>query len=354
MKRLPLVALLAIAAVVCNAQKVDLDKFNFTFDYRDLPLNPLSPEFKTYSTVFSASPQIRNLYESGIDDKVNIDGWKKVSGSPGHVVVSIVMEDMMITDVNVTDRVEETKDKDGKVTGRKYYYKTTFNYTWNGNAVVKDHKENKISDYSLGSNESRQWASSEYSTYKAAQENYNNNRTAIRNNLLRSLVDGSLSSLSAWLSNNYGYPSRKESEVLWLCDSKKHPETVTQKEAWEKFKPAVAAVNVNEFPEATKQTFEELLKYFDSIVAKYPADEKADKKMRYGSYYNKAKIYLYLDQPENAIKEADALIANDYDPGDGKRIKKEAEALIELLKKNNATTRHFPIDLSAVQPPAAN
>jgi hypothetical protein len=156
------------------------------------------------------------------------------------------------------------------------------------------------------------------------------------------------------MSNNYGYPTRREAEVLWILDSKKHPEYPTQKEAWDKFKPSVAAVNANEMPASTKQTFEELLKYFDSIVAKYPADEKADKKMRYASFYNKAKIYLYLDQPESAIKEADALIANDYDPGDGKRIKKEAEALIEAFKKNNASSRHFPIDVSAYQPPAAN
>jgi hypothetical protein len=355
MKRLPLVALLALAVVVCNAQKVDLDKFNFTFDYRDLPSNPLNPEFKTFSSAFSLSASIRNQYDdTGLEEMVNIDGWKRISGAPGHLIIGVQMEDLMITSSQIVERIDIQKDKDGKETSRKYYYKATAGYTWAGKAAIKDHKETAINTYSMGSTTPKEWASSEYGSRKEAMEYYNMNKSEIKGQLLRQEVTAGLSALSSWMSNNYGYPTRREAEVLWILDSKKHPEYPTQKEAWDKFKPSVAAVNANEMPASTKQTFEELLKYFDSIVAKYPADEKADKKMRYASFYNKAKIYLYLDQPENAIKEADALIANDYDPGDGKRIKKEAEALIEAFKKNNASSRHFPIDVSAYQPPAAN
>ncbi len=68
--------------------------------------------------------------------------------------------------------------------------------------------------------------------------------------------------------------------------------------------------------------------------------------MRYSAYYNKAKIYLILDNPEAAIKECEALIANDYDTKDGERMRKEAEALISLFQKNNRNSRHFSIDLS--------
>jgi hypothetical protein len=355
MKRLSLVAFLALLTFVCHAQKVDLDKFNFTFEYRDLPTSPLNPEFKTFSVNFNMSSMMQNNFGgSSLNDMLNIDGWKKVTGAPGHIVATISFDDLVITSSKVTERVEEQKDKDGKVTSRKYYYKAEATYSFKGKVNVKDHKETQIASIFVGNASDESWASSEYGSRKEANDYLAYNYDAIRNQLIRKEVTESMNELSYSLSDSYGYQTIKENEILWLLDSKKHPETITQKEAWDKFKPAVAAINANELPASTKQTFEELLKYFDSIVAKYPADEKADKKMRYGSYYNKAKIYMYLDQPEAAIKECDALIANDYDPGDGKRIKKEAEALIESLKKNNTTSRHFPIDLSAVQPPAAN
>lgn len=355
MKKLLLTVGLVVLVLASYGQKVDLDKFNFTFEYRDLPRVPQNPEYKTYSVSFSASSMVRSNYgDAGLENLVNIQGWKKVSGTKGHLIVNVTLGDLLITSSKVTERVEVQKDKDGKETGRKYYYKVDATYTWEGRASVKDFKETSVGSTSFGSSTAKAWASTEYSTYKEAADYYNNNSGSIRNKLLTDEVNAAMSELSSWASTNYGFSERKEYEILWILDSKKHPEFQAQKDNWEAFKAAVATVKPDALSDETKEKFNTIIKYFDGIPAKFTTDEKGDKKMRYSSFYNKAKIYLYLDNPEAAIKEADALVANGYDDGDGKRLRKEAEALAELLKKNNATTRHFTVDLSAATPPASN
>jgi len=354
MKKLLFLTALVVTALVSYGQKVDLDKFNHTFDYRDLPRNPQNPEYKTYSVSTNVPSSVRMTYgDKGIENGVSIQGLKKVTDVKGHLIVYVSMNDLIFTASKVNERVEVQKDKDGKETGRKYYYKVDATYTWGGTGSIGDYKGTAIGSMDLQASAST-WASSEYPTYKEAADYFNNNVNSIRDGLLRTEIKSALGSLNNWLSTNYGYAERTDYEILWILDSKKHPEYAAQHENWEAFKATVATVKRDAISDETKNKFYEIIKYFDGIPSKFTTDEKADKKMRYASYYNKARIYLYLDNPEAAIKEADALIANGYDDGDGKRLKKEAEALAELFKKNNATSRHFTIDLSTATPPAAN
>jgi hypothetical protein len=347
-----------LLASISYGQKVDIDKEAVTFEYRDLPSKPLKPEYKTYSIMVDAFPTISAVYsQPAVVDGINIQGLKKITdGAKGHVIISVTLGDLMITNNTVTERVEVRKDKDGKETGRSYFYKVELKYTWTGKSQIADYNGTSIGYYNSEGvmPTTKSWTSDEHSSYNAATAYYNDNRTAIRGNLVRGQVSAYLSDLSIHLSNTYGYPTRKDYEYLWILDSKKHPEYQIQQDTWEAFKATMAKVNADEFPAETKEKLAEIIKYFDGIPAKYAADEKPDKKLRYASYFNKAKIYLYLDNPDAAIKEADALIANEYDDGDGKRLKKEADALIELFKKNNSNSRHFPIDLSQVQGPGTN
>lgn len=355
MKKLLLPVIIVATVFASDAQKVDLDKFNFVFEYRDLPLNPLNAEYKTFSVNVNALSSVRSVYStSEIEETVDIQGLKRVSGATGHVIVNLELNDLIINSSQVSERVDIQKDKDGKETGRKYYYKMDVTYSWKGNAALKDYKGASINSWDLGSSATSTWSSSEYSSRSAASDYYNNNRTEIKGNLIREEVKKAISWLNGVLSNNYGYSVRKDYEILWILDSKKHPEYQAQKDTWEAFKAAVASVNNSEFPEATRAKFDEFIKYFDSVIAKYVTDDKGEKKLRYAGFYNKAKLYLFLDNPEAAIKEAEGLIANGYDDGDGKRLKKEAESLIEAFQKNNTASRHFQIDLSGVQPPAVN
>lgn len=351
-----LMALFAVTAFSQKAQKADLDRYFVNLKYRSLPTKPQSPEYTTYSINVSASSTVRNNHgENEIQDRINIAGWKKVSGTKGHIIVQINMNELMISGAKIEERIETIKDKDGKETGKKYYYKAVATYTWDGNANVRDYKEANLASYGYGSTStSKSWTSSEYGTRKEAYDYYENNKYAIRDQLVKSEVRSAISQLASDLNSEFGYPDRQDNDQYWMLNSKKHTETPNQLDVWESIKKAVESITADNIPAEAIETLNGAIKYFDEIPAKFATDDKNDKKMRYGSYYNKAKIYITLENPDAAIKEAESLIANDYDPADGKRLKKEAEELKEVLAKNNKTTRHFAIDLSNATPPASN
>ena len=89
-----------------------------------------------------------------------------------------------------------------------------------------------------------------------------------------------------------------------------------------------------------------VIDYFEKVKKEYVTSDKEGRKMRYASYYNLAKIYIYLDEPGKAITEADALAMNDFDEKDGRMLHQSAALLADKLQKNNATTRHFALNVN--------
>jgi hypothetical protein len=347
--------LLLLAAAGAQAQKVDLDRYNFQGSYRILPKYPLGPDFTTQKISINASSSVRDgVSEGEMANSINIEGFKKIT-EKAHINVDIYMDDLMIEAADVAERVEEVKDKDGKVTGKNYYYRATATYSFSARATASDYKGNNLANWTLAARgDKKSWQSNEYSSRNAAAEYFNNNKYAIRNQLTKEQAMGALGNLNSALNGNYGYVSNREADILWMLDSKKHPENDAQKAAWASFKEAIGQITPDEIPQAAKDKMLELTKYFDSVKVKYAGTEKGDKKMRYSSFYNNAKIYLYLDMPELAIKEAEGLMANEYDEKDGKWLKADAEKMIKAFKTNNTTTRHFKIDLSKAEAPKIN
>ena len=87
-----------------------------------------------------------------------------------------------------------------------------------------------------------------------------------------------------------------------------------------------------------------MINYYEAIKKRYSSNSKADKKMRYASYFNLAKIYYYLDDPEAAMREACELMLNEFDEKDGKRLEAAATDLQILMKQNKFTGRHFRLE----------
>lgn len=325
-----------------DAQKVNLDRYTFNFSYKDLPRQPLGPEYLTYSVAATATAGVKNNYgDHGIEDAIAVEGLKRVDGL-AHIMLSINVGDFMLESSDINERVEVSKDKDGKETGRTYYYTVVVTYSWEASCTAKDYKGKTLYSTGLRARSSKAtWTSKEYGKRGEARDFYNNNVQEIKGQLIRKEVGDHIAYINRTTSAEYGYPVKKDSDFFWVMDSKKHPEQDAQQEVIRSFRNVIGSVTPEEFPQSVKDTLQAAITYFDGIATKYATSDKADKKLRYGAYYNKAKIYLFLDNPEAAIKEADALIANDYDSGDGKRLKKEAEELRESLKKNNMTARHF-------------
>ena len=352
MKKLILTLCISMAFVSVFAQRVDLDRFNFTASFRDFPDEPLPNEYKTYNVRIEASPSLGLGYSaSNLENLINIEGLKKVTGT-GHITIITILDDIVIEGTETKERVQVTKDKN-YVEIRKSFFATEMTYSFSARATVYDYKGNTvISNYILFDRENkRTYKTPEFSNPVDAANNFNNKALETKANLAKQLVNGAVSNLNSYLNTNYGYAIQKVNDIFWVLNNKKHPEYGEHQKAWNNFKNAIVLMNPDEPLDKVKEKLKPVIAYYDKVKNIYSGSDKEARKLRYASYYNLAKIYLYLDDPAAAIREADALAMNDFDESDGRNLRAVAESLDEQLKKNNASTRHFPVVISSFQPP---
>jgi hypothetical protein len=352
MKKLVLTLYTSLLFTSAFTQRVDLDRFNFTASFRDFPDEPLPIEYKTYNIRIEASPSLGLGYSAAnLENLVNIEGLKKVMGT-GHITIIAILDDIVIEKTETKERVQVTKDKNNVETS-KSFFSTEMTYSFSARATVYDYKGNTVvSNYVLFERENkRTYKTPEFSNPVDANNNFNNKVLETKANLAKQLVNGAISSLNSYLNTNYGYAIQKVNDIFWVLNNKKHPEYGEHQKAWNNFKNAIVLMSPDEPLDKVKEKLKPVISYYEKIKTVYTASDKEARKLRYASYYNLAKIYLYLDDPASAMREADALAMNDFDESDGRNLRAVAESLDEQLKKNNASTRHFPVVISSFQPP---
>jgi hypothetical protein len=352
MKKLLFLFCFALVYVSVFAQRVDLDRFNFSASYRNFPDEPLPTEYKTFNVRIEASPSLGLGYSvSNLENMINIEGLKKVIGT-GHITIIAMLDDIVVEKTESKERIQVSKDKQG-LEVRKSYFATEMTYSFSARATVYDYKGNTVvSNYILFDRENkRTYKTPEYSTPEEATGNFSNKILETKSNLSKQLVNGAISNLNSYLNANYGYAILKVNDIFWVLNNKRHPEYSEQQKAWNNFKNAIVLMNPDESLDKVKEKMKPVIAYYEKVKTIYTGSDKEARKMRYASYYNLAKIYLYLDDPASAMREADALAMNDYDESDGRNLRAIAESLDEQLKRNNASTRHFPVVISSFQPP---
>lgn len=352
MKKLILVFSTTLLFISVFAQRVDLDRFNFTASYRDFPDEPLPVEYKTYNVRIEASPSLGLGYSAtNLENLISIEGLKKVTGT-GHITIIAILDDIVIENTETKERVQVTKDKNN-VEIRKSFFATEMTYSFSARATVYDYRGGTIvSNHILSERENkRTYKGPESSNPVDAVNNFNNKVLETKSNLSKQLVNGALTNLNNYLNTNYGYAIHKVNDIFWVLNNKKHPEYGEHQKAWNNFKNAIVLMSPDEPLDKVKEKLKPVISYYEKVKTIYTASDKEAKKLRYASYYNLAKIYLYLDDPTAAMREADALAMNDFDESDGRNLRAVAESLDEQLKKNNASSRHFPVVISSFQPP---
>lgn len=341
MKKFALIIAVATTCLSSKAQKVDLDPFNFTFEFRNLPHIPLDSTFKNYSVLVDVSGNVqRSMTADVIEARIVLQGYERRS-SQGDLRIDMSINDLLIDKNQVIESSTETKNKDGSVT-KNYSYYVSVDYSIGGSASFRDKNGAELAQsMSLFSSRTFNWASSSYKSRSEAQNYFNNNKTAIINKLVRERLDEAIAAVNAKLNYNFGFPITQINSYLWLSDSKKHPETEQMNQRWMALKPVLQGITANQLTEDAKSKIQVMISYFDELKTKYVADDKADKKLRYAAYYNNAVLYLLMDMPDKAITEAQGLVANDYDKKDGEKLAKEAEELMALFNLNGIRSRHF-------------
>jgi hypothetical protein len=368
-----LIALISISSFAQKSPKVDLDRFYFDVKFQNLPTENISFDNRTYATRVNLVPSVYDYYPdvNVIKNRLYIKGWKNTTTSPT-VSVDFNITEFSQKSTNIVNRLVEEKDKDGKVTKSYYMYTAVVQFYGNGIAVTNGPKstiqiepkkveeapkeanrflQNKIAKTeevaSTGSQNrinlaaNLEYRSGESTNYKEIENYYNINKNEIFNQKLREYIERSIQNTNYGVNRIYGFEPVSNNEKVWIMDAK-DDEGAAQKEAMAAVKVYFSEIQADKPIDDAIKNLQPLVEYFESLKTKYPDDNKGSRKIRYSAYYNLAKIYLYTDQPEKAIKEGEGLIANDYDKSDGKDIIRDAEFLINIFAKTGFKTRHNP------------
>ncbi|HYF30732.1 MAG TPA: hypothetical protein VD993_06410 [Chitinophagaceae bacterium] len=340
------------SAAVSNGDKVDLDKFSFTASYRDLPRNALDTSYHTYSVQIDYGYLTRlSLKRGELENQVRLEGWRRLPYG-AHVQVKIKFEDLIIQSSDVREKEEVIKDKDGKETGKRKYYVVEVGYTFGAQAKITDYKGAFIDEIQLASRDQRRTHYSDNFSSAAEANVYSKiGLVMLQPQLTRQSMNGVLENLSNNLTVNYGYPERTVNDFFWIVNSRKHPEYENHRRAWLNFRQAIAMMSPDEPLDEVKKAMQPVIEYYNKVKKMYASDSKGDKKMRYASYYNLAKIYWYLDDPDAGMKEATELIINGYDAKDGNGLEAGASNLKMLMRQAKRDSRHFRIQIEAYQGP---
>lgn len=345
MKKVFLSAILLIAVIVIsNAQKVDLDRFYFKATVRNLPLKPLGFEYKTFDAQAFFTSGVGKLFTAEeVVNNFTIDGFQQTAESPD-LTIKFNSEDIQLYRTEVKNRVVEEKDKNGNVKSRKTFYWFEIEYSMSVKYELFDNKKNvSVTTARVDGRDNKYiFKSSETSTHAGARDFYFLNKEMVIRDIMAARFNDYYKSISSSLTTNYGYRISTETELLWILGAKKHADFEEYNKMYTVINDAFAQMSSDATVEPVAEAVKPAIEYLNGIITRYTADEKNDKKMRYSAYYNLAKIYLYLDMPDEVIKMGNLIITNDYDSGDGKRLIDEASKLKDLLAKNNLTTRHFP------------
>ncbi len=353
------------------SQKVDLDRFHFDVNYIKLPREYVQPDDRTVGIRIGLGSTIRRAYpEQGIYDNVNLAGFQKVADNPA-VGITFTMNDLRIEKTEIKTRQGDGKDKNGK-TVKMDLFTLTATYSTAGRFQLYGPKTGEVRQIrkeppaqpnrflqAIAGNQPTNpsayqtqitqqifpdkitYSTKEYQSSLEATQYFERNQRSIQNELITNYINDALRVINEQTNNWYGYVPVQSREFLWILDSKNHPEYPIQQEAIKAVKTLIPTMSATESPEQLAQNLRPVMDYFEELKTKYAGSDKGDAKMRYSACYNLATLYYFLDQPDEVAKEAEALIKNGYDTGDGKRYLRLVDELRQSLGRHRMQSRHM-------------
>jgi len=344
--------LLIISSLAGHAQAVDLDKYYFTATYRSLPTRPLDTSWRTYSVTYETGQLVKlAMKDDMLTDRIFIEGWKKLSAN-GHIVVKLKLEDVLVEKSEVKEREQILKDKNGKQTGVRKFYWVVLTYNYAAQTSITDYRGGLVDEWSLMDRSVKHtFTSEEYPTRAQAEAFFAINALNVTSEIMRRVTNNICTRLSNELTTNYGFTELKINDFLWILDSRKHPEYDAHRNAFTLVKQAMFQMNANEPVDKIREMLQPAIAYFEKVKKNYSSNNRKQRKLRYASYFNLAKIYYYLDDPDAAMHQATGLVMNDFDARDGRALENAANNLKSLMEQNKVKSRHFPINVDAYTGP---
>lgn len=338
--------------LMSKAQKLDLDPFSFSVQYRSLPKMRLDSTYHTYNVEVETTHLMNSfLRELSPEKSIVLEGWRKLTDN-GHISIKVKLGDLLPESFSVKERVEEIKNKDGQITGVNKFYHQEVIYTFDAVASIDDYKGMHIMDEELAGRRYKQVYKSPEFTFKPLAEGYFLiNSISITKDLYRISVNNAMHNLSDRITDNFGFSEVTANDKMWIIDSRKHPEYAAHRDAFKQMNEVLFAMNANTSIEHARERLKPVIDYFEKIKTEYSSNKKHDRKIRYASYFNLAVLYYYLDDPQSMMKEANGLVLNDFDTNDGKNFEQTATWLKKLFEQTHIYTRHFTINTASFRGP---
>jgi hypothetical protein len=338
-----------------SQKKVDLDKYNFTVQFRSLPQIRLDSSYRTYhveiETTKLMQPYLRDISPQ---ETVVLEGWRKLPGN-AHISIKVKLEDLLPESASIKERVENITDRNGRVTGSRVLYYQEVTYTFAAKAIISDYKGMHIMDQELADRAyKRVYRSPEFAIRQLAEGYFLINTLSVSRELYRNCVNRAMHYLSERITENFGFGEVTVKDFMWIIDSRKHPEYTAHRKAFQQMNEVLFSMNANQSIKGAREQLIPVINYFENIKKKYTSSSKHDRKIRYASYYNLAVLYYYLDDPKLMMKEANGLELNDFDANDSKGFQQSAIRLKNLFEKTNIYTRHFRININSLKGPYEN
>ena len=336
--------LLFLLPVLAAAQKtVDLDRYKFSVQYRSLPGMKIDSTYRTYDVSIRTTRLMEPLLQDmEPENTVQLEGWKKLP-ELGHLRVEVNLGDLLPGEMAVRERVVSNRLANGTVSTKSYYYQEV-SYSFDARARISDYKGMHILDEVLADRgQKRTYRSPEFPARAMAEGYFLVNALQVTRSLFRESVTRAMHRLTEQLNNHFGFEPVTVNDMMWVIDSRRHDEYGPWREAIRQASDVLFSMNASTPISGAKEQLQPVIRYFEQIKKAYSSNNRHDRKIRYGAYYNLAVLYYYLDDPQAMMREANGLELNDFDAGDAKGFQRTATWLKNLFEQNNIYTRHFPV-----------
>lgn len=338
--------LFTLLSLPVSAQKVDLDAEPVVVRYISLPQQPFPADYQTYSAVLSANPN--DLKSIGMADyfftnNLKVEGYKKIKEG-GNFNLELNMSDYRPAGGEMKTNATQGKDKSGKIVTTKTYYYIA-NYEHSLTLRVKTQDNNTIDEKTWLKGE-RTFKSREFSSTAEVNDYL---RVSLGRDIAlddQQAMSAAMREIHQYLNTQYGYYPTTEKPLLQILDSDKHPDYAGFQEAYKISRSAFATMKPDQPLDSVRLLLQPALTYFEQQKDKYNSDDKGQRKLKYACLYNLTVLYYWTENLDKASEYANAVIANDYDPKDGKRWLDAIAKLKSSFEINGKTTRHIKFEFS--------
>lgn len=383
MKNLLLILFTTVSQITYT-QKVDIDNYRVEFEVINFPERFIETEKRTYSVEVTGDKEITSV----IDPKtIKLFGYTQVE-SKGVVKIEIDAGRLFLGSATMTSRIQENKDKNGKILSRTSYY--TYNSTNSAEATLtiygpmstKDlenerekeekknsKKEKKVENQFLKAasnntstasntdsdnpdykkvdtkyiNPVYSYYGSESTNVTAALRSYNAGVASAYDNHLKAYPKDVISTTQKKVNDMYGYfPIRLSYQKMKILDSEDHPEYNTFQQATEAAKVLFKNLKYNSDISTFRADFAPILDYFSGLNKKLDYRDKQEKKLKGAALYNIAMINCTLDNFDAAIAACNEMIRIDQDKGDAEDLLEKIAEIKVDMDKHKMVTRHIP------------